>query len=596
MRTHMPRLIPALITALAIITAMPLASQQPPPAKPSEPSFFSETIEVRVINVDVMVTDRAGKPVAGLTKNDFELFENGQKREITNFLEMKAPQTTVTLVAKEHPATPQPAAKQPEASADARSRKIVLFIDNSTLQHFNRQRVLAAAKDFVREIMRPNDQAMVVTWSPGLEIKLPFTNDINAVMTVLDSVTGESAHRALAAYDRVQIEHEMRAIPEDFKLAHQKLSKDPATSADDKPPIEMGLELARSYAAQAQHEQHEVAEALKGVIASIRGVEGRRSLVFISERLDELPGKAIFDTLEQLKDFYLNGNQANFASEANAYRDPDLVPSITRLANSAGVTIYPMHAAGLAGDTGSISSENLGMEAQGLTRAVKPMNSSYVTMQRVAADTGGVALLGSNNFKLGFETVANDLTTYYSLGFSASGEQKDAVRTLGVKLKNPKGLIVRARTELVEKSLTSEMNDAVSANLFFPITRNDLNIRMTAGQPKPAAEERIEIPVDIVIPTALLTLVPEGTDLTGHFSTFITFVRKDGATAKVVRQEQALRFPADSLKRRKEITVRTAAVIDTKTEAISVGVMDGYSHAAGFAMIKLTVPVPPPAG
>src|SRR5437016_5350564 len=93
------------------------AQQQPPPPKPSEPSFFSETIEVRVINIDVMVTDKAGKPVIGLTKNDFELYENGQKREITNFLEMTAPQTTAALVRKEQPATPQLPAKPAEAPA-----------------------------------------------------------------------------------------------------------------------------------------------------------------------------------------------------------------------------------------------------------------------------------------------------------------------------------------------------------------------------------------------------------------------------------------------------------------------------------------------
>src|SRR5207249_2937829 len=151
-----------------------------------------------------------------------------------------------------------PPAKPPEASADARSRKIVLFIDNTTLQHFNRVKVLAAAKDFVREIMRPNDQAMVVPWGPGLDIKLPFTNDINSVMTVIDRMSGESTRRTLAAYDRVQIEREMRGIPEDFKLAHPKLTKDPSRTAEDMPPIEMGLELARAYAAQAQHEQHEV--------------------------------------------------------------------------------------------------------------------------------------------------------------------------------------------------------------------------------------------------------------------------------------------------------------------------------------------------
>ncbi|MGH9424570.1 MAG: hypothetical protein ACRD3J_31645, partial [Thermoanaerobaculia bacterium] len=48
----------------------------------------SESIEVRVVNVDVVVRDRAGKPVTGLTKDAFEIYENGQKREITNLYEV----------------------------------------------------------------------------------------------------------------------------------------------------------------------------------------------------------------------------------------------------------------------------------------------------------------------------------------------------------------------------------------------------------------------------------------------------------------------------------------------------------------------------
>jgi hypothetical protein len=121
---------------------------------------------------------------------------------------------------------------------------------------------------------------------------------------------------------------------------------------------------------------------------------------------------------------------------------------------------------------------------------------------------------------------------------------------------------------------------------------------MTAGEAKRSAEaERVDIPVDVKIPTESLTLIPEGTDLTGHFSTYVAFVREDGAVSKVTRQEQALRFPADSLKRRKEITVRTMVTIDTRTEGVSIGVMDDLSHLTGFAMQKLapTPAAPPPA-
>jgi hypothetical protein len=45
----------------------------------------NEQVEVHVVNVDVSVTDRSGNPVNGLTKHDFEIFEDGKPLKVTNF-------------------------------------------------------------------------------------------------------------------------------------------------------------------------------------------------------------------------------------------------------------------------------------------------------------------------------------------------------------------------------------------------------------------------------------------------------------------------------------------------------------------------------
>ncbi|HKR65719.1 MAG TPA: hypothetical protein VJZ00_18455, partial [Thermoanaerobaculia bacterium] len=96
------------------------------------------------------------------------------------------------------------------------------------------------------------------------------------------------------------------------------------------------------------------------------------------------------------------------------------------------------------------------------------------------------------------------------------------------------------------------------------------------------------IPLTITIPTEKLTLLPEGTDVKGAFSVFAAFLRKDGAVSKVARQQQNFRFPAESLKRRKEITVKIDVKADARTGGISVGVLDEASRATGFAAVKLT--------
>ena len=66
----------ALLTLIAATSVFP---QQP----------LVETIEVRVANVDVVVRDRHGNPVVGLTKDDFELFDDGARQNLTNFYEVR---------------------------------------------------------------------------------------------------------------------------------------------------------------------------------------------------------------------------------------------------------------------------------------------------------------------------------------------------------------------------------------------------------------------------------------------------------------------------------------------------------------------------
>src|SRR6185503_11162427 len=65
-----------LLLVFGLLVAAPLLAQQP----------AAQKIDVRVINVDVSVIDGSGKAVVDLTKDDFEITEDGQPQSATNFL------------------------------------------------------------------------------------------------------------------------------------------------------------------------------------------------------------------------------------------------------------------------------------------------------------------------------------------------------------------------------------------------------------------------------------------------------------------------------------------------------------------------------
>src|SRR6059058_5308998 len=96
------------ILVLLTLAATSLTAQQQPNQLPK----LAESIDVKVINVDVVVTDKKGNPITGLTKDDFELYENGQPKVISNFYEVEGKKATSIAITP--PGAEKPVAAPPE--------------------------------------------------------------------------------------------------------------------------------------------------------------------------------------------------------------------------------------------------------------------------------------------------------------------------------------------------------------------------------------------------------------------------------------------------------------------------------------------------
>jgi VWFA-related protein len=102
-RTLFRSIVVALLVATLAIPAAEFRAfaqqqQQPPPKKQEPEQEFAITVEVPVVNVDVVVTDNQGSFVTGLTKENFRILEDGVPQKITNFAPTDAPITIVLLV------------------------------------------------------------------------------------------------------------------------------------------------------------------------------------------------------------------------------------------------------------------------------------------------------------------------------------------------------------------------------------------------------------------------------------------------------------------------------------------------------------------
>ncbi|HVT43388.1 MAG TPA: VWA domain-containing protein [Thermoanaerobaculia bacterium] len=543
------------VLALAVSTPAVLAQEETPIGK------LVETIDVRVINIDVVVTDKRGNPITGLSADDFIILENGQSRTISNFYEIdnsKKPRGA----AGEPPAASSPiatGAQEAEETPQNLRRKFIIFIDNLSLNPLNRNHVVETMKKFVESSVRPGDQAMVATWNRSMKIRVPFTGDTTQILQMLDVVKGESSFGMHNLSERKSVESQIR----------------------DSRTYEEAVVAARGYAQSVEHDVRQTITALNALMGTLAGVDGKKVLVLTTEGLPMQAGKEMFvfiDDMAREKTGWQRGGTA--LMEATHFDSTGLIQSIARTANANGITLYPLHAGGL-----SAYSHGSAEQSRPTSFIVQQAALSNHTdsLHLIADMTGGIATVGTNNFLAAFNRIEKDLDSYYSLGYRSGTERVDRQRRIEVRAKN-RSHVVRARRSFVEKSTRTEMNDRVIANLFYDNTTNDLRVFLTTGRPIQIDAQTFRVPLEIHIPMETLTLLPQGEVMFGGFSVFVGVANKDGDMSDVREQSHQFQIPPPELEKLKgrHYTYALELIMEKGRNRISVGVVDDISNTTGF--------------
>jgi len=536
---------------MAALTAGPLAAQQKNPPAAETPKL-SESIDVRVIGIDVVVTDKKGNPVTGLTKDDFQVFENGVEKPISNFYEIEG-KTAAQAVVVPTPGVPAP--PKEEINEQLR-RRIILYVDNLSLAPFNRNRVFKQMKDFVKDAMRPGDEAMVATYNRSLKVRAPFTRDPIQIQQTLDAIAGESA---LGTTNRSEF-------------------KDVTSRINDAETYEDATAMARAYAQSVEHDLRQSVESISGLLTTLAGVEGKKILVLTTEGFQIQPGREAFILIDEVA--RQKGWQSSSMLEAMGFNANSLIESIARTANANGITIYPIHAGGLAAGNEGMTADNQQATSYNVTSAAAANTTE--SLQLMAEMTGGLVTARTNNFAGAFKNIIRDLDSYYSLGYRAGTERVDRQRELEVRVKN-RNLRVRNRQTFVEKSTFQEMSDRVIANLLYKTKANDLGIRVKVDSPVPA-NDLFRVPVEIHIPIDNLTLLQQGEAYMGGFSIYVVVGNKDGDMSDVARKSHQITIPVANFanSKGKYYTYTLDLMCERGLNKISVGVVDDVSNTSGF--------------
>ncbi len=537
----------------------------------------AESIEVRVVNVDVVVRDRAGKPVTGLTKEDFEVFENGQKREITNLYEVHAQAPGTKPAANAPSPAPVPVAAA-ETPVEIRPRNLVVFIDNYSLDPFRRDKVVQSLRKFLDTKLQPDDRVMIVVCTQEIKVVTPFTSDRKAIEDGLEAtkkLVRAGNNRATALE---QLKHRVGEY-----IDAGKEGRSPWRDY-----YEMSLSLVEGFVEEEIFNSRNTLVALGQVTAALNGLEGKNVVVFAGAHLPEHPGKETYLWLYTAFTPYL---PLTMGTESISGKTGSMQHySIEEAAKQASANNVALYLIDAADSRDAISAES-GIAVDKMEQFTSFTNTAaaYQTLARIS---GGMALTNSDNFDAAFETLANDLNAYYSVGFRPASGQTPGLRTIVVKMKNP-AYRFRARETYIPKAAAGpqdEMSTRVIANLYTTDPRNAWEIKLTPGTPEKVGSE-YRVPFQVTM-ASTITLVPQDAGLAGNFAVYVV-VGSGSNTSRVIRNVHTVKVPVDAEDdfRDKQFSYKATIAMNPGDNILSVAVIDlGNESNAGFARAKVQIP------
>jgi VWFA-related protein len=566
-----------LFLALGLASLANAQAKKPAAGKAEDPGAFVDIVNVGVVNVDVYVTDKKGNPVTGLTKDDFQLFENGSKVEISNFYAVSsgkavAQPSDLAQAAPAAPPVPGAAPAPPPADLDtARTSeeqrlRLIVYIDNYNLRPFNRNRVMRELRAFIGTRLGKDDQLMLVTYDRELHIRRTFTSDpslIAAAMLELEKISAQGVH---ADSDR----------------------RDALRQIEDSTSVGEAESIAHTYAQSTYNDLSFSIDSIKKMVDFLAGMPGRKAVLYVSDGLQMIAGQDIFYAVQNKY-----SEQSSSMTSTLEFNVARRLEELTAQANANRITFYTIDAAGLR-SYDSNSAENQGAaSAPGLSQLVDSVRISNLqsTLQTLAEKTGGVAILNTNVIMPRLERVARDFNTYYSLGYTPPHFGDGRYYKIDVKVKNRKDLQVRHREGYRDKSTEARMSDGTLAALNFPFEENPLGVTLEFGQPRRREDGFYLVPVLVRIPIGKLVLVPHEQTEDARVRLFIAALDSAGGSSDIQQAPVPISIPkADvAAAQNKKFVYSVTLLMRAGEQRVSIGVRDDIGALASFISRSLTV-------
>jgi len=548
---HPPWSTLALVVALAGLGALalaagPLVAQdepgETPPTESSEAGTFTDVVDVRVVNVDVYVSDRSGRHISGLSREFFELLVDGEPMPLSNFYHevggrARESSRPLDLRAESRDDPSFTPLEEVQATAGRRNHVVVL-IDHTRLETANRKRAFKALRQAV-DRLDPKDPIAVVSIQGSLVFHSDFLFDRQALDKILDRAARVSMRTSVNDIERRQILGELARGQSGGIVGR-------TTLADE------GNLLARirGYAADEYARSVGSLRQIESVVSTLSGVPGRKVLLYLGEGIPTRPGEGLYVEWRNrfggpemgMRHYDFN---TDYTREVGRFDLTRPMEQLARAANRADVTLYALDAEGNHG----FEFRSALTEQGSTSESVSLVDENFrAPLEYTTQATGGRLLRSSGELPEQLGELFTELDNFYSLGFEVPPDWKPgSEHEIEVKVQGGGDLVVRHREEVRLPKPDEREAGATVAGLMYHTLENPLELVANPGEEQAREDGTTVLPVLLEIPVDHLELVPRGETHAASLSIFVSVKDEEGNPGPVQKVPFHLNIPNDKV-------------------------------------------------
>jgi VWFA-related protein len=514
----------------------------------------TESIDVRIVNVDVTVTSK-GTPVRGLTRDDFEIFEDGRRQTITNFYASDETRTVRTA------ATPTaPAIAAPAAEPDPRfRRKVLVLVDNHHTTRHSRDKALRELEAMITDRFHGDYEWSIGVIGRGVTLILPLSSDRNAIHEALEIIRNSGTRNEGRSTFAGAIEREASTLaPNDIKKV--------GWSAYDS---DFERRLGDSDAADASEQAIAAKFTAPAYLDAVRGFassSGRKIVLLLT-------GDPGFNDLEIVQPagekfiVHATGPGADrFWNDQHTIED--VRRSIIREANASDVSFYVWNVEGLSapGDIGAGS---------------RPITNTSAVYW-IAKETGGRLVTGNDAARAvqEFDTASS---TFYSLGYSPKHPDDGKYHTISVRLKHPGDYGLEYRSGYADTPAAAQLERAMKSPTAAAMQANALPVTLALGAPETVRQE-VTLPFEIKVPFRDLQFLPGKSGVAANLVVYVSVFNDIGKNLVATTFPLTPGFKSGAADQKGMLVYRNAIKLRKgERQRIVVAIRDVVTDSVGMA-------------